>query len=89
MVELFASKIILDGLPFSDVPRTLKQQVADILIINKIDVIPYFDFDLDKVKEYALMINPKLKIFTVSSKTGEGLDEVASYIKAEVQDWIK
>lgn len=64
-------------------------EVAHILIINKIDVIPYFDFDLDKVKEYALMRNPKLKIFTVSSKTGEGLDEVASYIKAEVNDWIK
>ena len=64
-------------------------EVADVLIINKIDVIDYFDFDLDKVKEYALMRNPKLKIFTVSSKTGEGLDEVASYIKAEVNDWIK
>ena len=64
-------------------------EVAHILIINKIDVIPYFDFDLDKVKEYALMRNPKLKIFTVSAKTGEGLDEVASYIKAEVNDWIK
>lgn len=64
-------------------------EVAHILIINKIDVIPYFDFDLDKVKEYALMRNPKLKIFTVSSKTGEGLDEVASYIKDEVNTWIK
>lgn len=64
-------------------------EVAHILIINKIDVIDYFDFDLDKVKEYALMRNPKLKIFTVSAKTGEGLDEVASYIKAEVKDWIK
>lgn len=64
-------------------------EVADVLIINKIDVIDYFDFDLDKVKEYALMRNPKLKIFTVSAKTGEGLDEVASYIKAEVNAWIK
>lgn len=64
-------------------------EVAHILIINKIDVIPYFDFDLDKVKEYALMRNPKLKIFTVSAKTGEGLDEVASYIKDEVNIWIK
>lgn len=64
-------------------------EVADVLIINKIDVIDYFDFDLDKVKEYALMRNPKLKIFTVSAKTGEGLDEVASYIKDEVNDWIK
>lgn len=64
-------------------------EVADVLIINKIDVIDYFDFDLDKVKEYALMRNPKLKIFTVSAKIGEGLDEVASYIKAEVNAWIK
>ena len=63
-------------------------QVADILIINKIDVINYFDFDLEKVKAYALMRNPKLKIFTISAKTGEGLDEVASFIKDEVKNWI-
>ena len=64
-------------------------QVADILIINKIDVLDYFDFDLEKVKAYALMRNPKLKIFTVSTKTEEGLDDVASYLKAEVLAWTK
>lgn len=64
-------------------------QVADILIINKIDVLDYFDFDLKKVKDYALMRNPKLKIFTVSAKTGEGIKEVAAYIKDEVISWIK
>lgn len=64
-------------------------QVADILIINKIDVLDYFDFDLKKVKAYALMRNPKLKIFTVSAKTEEGLDDVASYLKAEVLAWTK
>ncbi|MDE7062938.1 MAG: hydrogenase nickel incorporation protein HypB, partial [Lachnospiraceae bacterium] len=48
-------------------------QVCDVLIINKIDVLPYFDFDLDKVREYALMRNPKLKIFPISAKTGEGM----------------
>lgn len=64
-------------------------QVADILIINKIDVLDYFDFDLEKVKAYALMRNPKLKIFTVSAKTEEGLDDVASYLKAEVLAWAK
>lgn len=63
-------------------------QVADILIINKIDVLDYFDFDLKKVKDYALMRNPKLKIFTVSAKTGEGIKEVAAYIKDEVISWI-
>ena len=64
-------------------------QVADFLIINKIDVLDYFDFDLEKVKAYALMRNPKLKIFTVSAKTEEGLDDVASYLKAEVLAWTK
>lgn len=64
-------------------------QVAHALIINKIDVLPYFDFDLDKVKEYALMRNPNLKIFTVSAKTGEGMDEVASWLEEEVKSWIE
>ena len=47
-------------------------QVCDALIINKIDVLPYFDFDLKKVREYALARNPKLTIFPISAKTGEG-----------------
>lgn len=48
--------------------------VCDALIINKIDVLPYFDFDMEKVVEYAHMRNPKLKIFPLSAKTGEGVD---------------
>ena len=61
-------------------------QVAHALIINKIDVLPYFDFDIEKVKEYALMRNPNLKIFLISAKTGEGMDEVASFLEEEVKD---
>ena len=64
-------------------------QVAHALIINKIDVLPYFDFDIDKVKKYALMRNPNLKIFLVSAKTGEGMDEVASWLEEEVKDWCQ
>ena len=64
-------------------------QVAHALIINKIDVLPYFDFDIEKVKEYALMRNPNLKIFLVSAKTGEGMDEVASWLEEEVKEWCK
>ena len=48
--------------------------VCDALIINKIDVLPYFDFDMEKVVEYARMRNPKLEIFPISAKTGEGVD---------------
>ena len=64
-------------------------QVANALIINKIDVLPYFDFDIEKVKEYALMRNPNLKIFLISAKTGEGMDEVASWLEEEVKEWCK
>ncbi len=64
-------------------------QVAHALIINKIDVLPYFDFDIDKVKKYALMRNPNLKIFLISAKTGEGMDEVASWLEEEVKDWCQ
>jgi hydrogenase accessory protein HypB len=61
--------------------------VCDVLIINKIDVLPYFDFDLDKVKEYAHMRNPKLKIFLISAKTGEGMDVWTDWLRQQVDDW--
>lgn len=60
-------------------------QVCDALIINKIDVLPYFDFDMDKVREYALMRNPNLKIFPISAKTGEGVEEWTNWLKDQVK----
>lgn len=63
--------------------------VCDVLIINKIDVLPYFDFDLEKVREYAHMRNPKLKIFPVSAKTGEGMDEWIDWLRLQANDWIR
>ena len=62
-------------------------QVCDAVLINKIDVAPYFDFDFDKCQEYILMRNPKAKIFPISAKTGEGCDAVAAWLKQEVQNW--
>ena len=61
--------------------------VCDALIINKIDVMPYFDFDMEKVVEYAHMRNPKLKIFPISAKTGEGVDDWCQWLKAQVNEW--
>ena len=61
--------------------------VCDALVINKIDVLPYFDFDMDKVVEYAHMRNPKLKIFPVSAKTGEGIDAWAEWLEVQVKNW--
>jgi hydrogenase nickel incorporation protein HypB len=61
--------------------------VCDVLLINKIDVLPYFDFDLERVKEYAYMRNPNLKIFPVSAKTGEGMDAWTDWLTKQVMDW--
>ena len=62
-------------------------QVCDALIINKIDVLPYFDFDMDKVVEYAKMRNPKLEIFPISAKTGEGVDAWCDWLRQNVAQW--
>ena len=64
-------------------------EVANVLIINKIDVLPYFDFDLDKVTEFAHMRNPGLEIFPISAKTGEGVDKWVEWLRKQVNDWKK
>ena len=63
--------------------------VCDALIINKIDVLPYFDFDMDKVREYALRRNPRLEIFPISAKTGEGVEAWTNWLKKQVWDWTE
>ena len=62
-------------------------QVCDALIINKIDVMPYFNFDLDKVREFAHMRNPNLKIFPISAKTGEGVDAWCDWLLEQANAW--
>ena len=56
---------------------------SDICIINKIDLLPYLDFDLEKLRSYALQINPKLTFFEVSATTGQGMDKWYSWLKQE------
>jgi len=62
-------------------------QVCDTVLINKIDVAPYFDFDFEKCTEYIHMRNPRAKIFPISAKTGEGMEAVAAWLKEEVRSW--
>ena len=62
-------------------------QVCDTVLINKIDVAPYFDFDFEKCTEYIHMRNPNAKIFPICAKTGEGVEAVADWLKEEVRYW--
>ena len=62
-------------------------QVCDAVLINKVDVAPYFDFDFEKCTEYIRMRNPKAVIFPISAKTGEGIEAVADWLKEEVKNW--
>lgn len=64
-------------------------KVCDVLLINKIDVLPYFNFDLEECKKRALNRNPKMKIFTISSLSGEGMEEWIRYLKSEVSAFKK
>lgn len=63
--------------------------VCDVLLINKTDVLPYFDFDLEKVREYAHMRNPRLQIFPISAKTGEGMSAWTDWLRTQVREWTK
>jgi hydrogenase nickel incorporation protein HypB len=63
--------------------------VCDVLLINKIDVLPWFDFDLEKVREYAHMRNPRLQIFPISAKTGEGMSVWTDWLRTQVEAWTK
>ena len=62
-------------------------EVCQALIINKIDVMPYFDFDMDKAREFALKRNPNIEIFPISAKTGEGVDAWCAWLEAQVRAW--
>ena len=62
-------------------------QVCDVVLINKMDVLPYFDFDVEKCKENILYRNPNAKIFEVCAKTGEGIDDWCNWLENEVKAW--
>ncbi len=61
--------------------------VCDVVLINKIDVLPYFDFDMEKCRENILTRNPNAKIIPVCAKTGEGVDAWADWLREQVKNW--
>lgn len=61
--------------------------ICDVVLINKIDVMPYFDFDTEACKKNILMRNPNAKIIPICAKTGEGIDKWADWLLNEVKIW--
>lgn len=62
--------------------------ICDVVLINKIDVLPYFDFDMEKCKEYIAMRNPKAKVLPICARTGAGMEAWVEWLKQEVLQWI-
>ena len=63
--------------------------VCALVLVNKIDVMPYFDFDLEKCKEYVHLRNPRAEVIPICAKTGEGVDAFADWLLREVNTWKK
>lgn len=61
--------------------------IVDVLLINKMDTLEYFDFDLEAVKARAKKINPNIKVIPISAKKGEGLEEWYDWIREQVTEW--
>ncbi|MDE6906382.1 MAG: hydrogenase nickel incorporation protein HypB [Lachnospiraceae bacterium] len=61
--------------------------ICDVVLINKTDVLPYFDFDMEACKENILKRNPKAKIIPICAKTGEGVEEWADWLRLQVSQW--
>lgn len=61
---------------------------SDVLVVTKMDTLDYFDFDLEKVRERVKVLNPAIKIFPVSAKTGEGMQALEDYLQESLNKWI-
>jgi len=61
--------------------------MVDVLLVNKIDALEFFDFDMESFRERVRKLNPKVEIIPISAKTGSGIDEWARWLRAEVAEW--
>jgi len=81
--------VILSVPEGSDKPQKypLMFQVANVLLVSKIDVLPYFDFDAESLREHAHRRNPGLEILPLSARTGEGFDAWLDWLRRAVREW--
>ncbi len=63
--------------------------IVDVVLINKMDVLPYFDFDLEKCQNYVHMRNPKAKVIPICAKTGDGMEDWYQWLREQVSAWTE
>ena len=85
-----AKRVMILSVPEGD-DKPLKYPLmfkeSDALIVSKIDALPYFSFDMDKLKERVRFLNPHISIFPLSAKTGEGMKEWEEWLLEKVKEW--
>jgi hydrogenase nickel incorporation protein HypB len=65
----------------------LMYEKCSVLVVNKVDALPVFDFDKERMEGYVRRLNPDMKIFYISAKTGEGVESLADYLLNQVKEW--
>lgn len=65
----------------------LMYQECSVLVINKIDTLPVFDFDKERLEKQVRALNPEIKLFYISAKTGEGVEALAEYLLSQIKEW--
>ena len=84
------AKVMILSVPEGDdkpLKYPLMFQVVDVVLVNKMDVAPYFDFDLDKCRANVAMRNPNARVIPICAKTGEGMDEWYQWLRDQVSAW--
>ena len=61
--------------------------ICDVVLINKIDVLPYFDFDMETCKNYVRLRNPKAEVIPICARTGEGIGAWTDWLRREIKAW--
>ena len=87
-----ALKVMILSVPEGDdkpLKYPLMFQISDVMLVNKIDVSPVFDFDLNKAEERAKKLNPEIQVFPVSSLKGDGFEPWIGYLKERIETWRK
>lgn len=85
-----SKKVMILSVPEGDdkpLKYPLMFKVSDVCLVNKIDALEVFDFDIDLMKEHVSKLNPDMPVFPVSALNGEGFDEWIAWLKNEIEEW--